>query len=246
MKKTKFTLLAAVLTLAVLLASGCGAKPSPQGESSGATGTIVSTPSEAQGTQPTVKPSDSAPSADPSAGVSAEPSPVSEPSPGETPAASPSQAPDGGKDYAALGFSLLENDGLGLLKLRLSESELVYLLGEPEEKSDAEIWGADGLSHSVWSYPSKGLDIGMAQLPDDVEAFIFSISAAAPCTLATSRGVAVGSPKDDVLSAYQDEIDPDANEDTDTWITAGSYYGGIGFAIENGAVTYIFIGASAE
>lgn len=86
----------------------------------------------------------------------------------------------------------------------------------------------------------------MAKLPDDPEAHIFSLTATAPCALSTKRGITIGSSKDDVLSAYKNEIDPAANDDTDSWITVGSVYGGMGLAIENGAVTYIFIGASAE
>jgi hypothetical protein len=249
MKKSAAILLILVLTLALLITSGCGSKaePSDSGEPSNASDTVgaSSSPSGIQGTQPAAEPSPGAEaSAEPSAEESMEPS--SKPSAEVSSKPSSSPKADDGKDYAALGFALLEDDGLGLIALRLSESELVYLLGEPESKSDAELWGADGLSHSNWSYTSIGMDIGMAQQPDDTEAYVFSISATAPCTLATARGVKIGSSKDDVLNAYKNEIDPDANEDTDSWITAGTVFGGIGFGIENGAVTYIFIGASAE
>ncbi len=248
MKKSGYALLVIILAL-TMFTSGCGAGSKPANpDEPAASGNAIPSPSDAQGAKPSVEPSSGELPADPSAAASAEPSstPVSEPSPDTPSTPSPNQEADDGKDYSALGFSLLETDCLGLIKLRLTESELIYLLDEPESRSETEIWGADGLSHSVWSYPSKGLDIGMAQLPDDTEAFVFSVSATAPCTLATARGIAIGTPKDDVLSAYKDEIDPEINEDTDTWITAGSVYGGIGFAIEDGAVTYIFLGASAE
>ena len=140
----------------------------------------------------------------------------------------------------------MESESLGSLKLRTSQSELLTLMGEPDSKSDAEIWGADGLEHSSWSYASKGLEIGMAKQPDDTEAYIFSLTATAPCDLATKRGIKLGDSKDVVLSAYKNEIDPSANDDTDSWIVVGSVYGGMGIGIENGLVTYIFIGSSAE
>jgi hypothetical protein len=246
MKKSVYMLLTVVITLALLMSAGCGTKagPSASGQPAGISDP-VSAPSESQGTKPSVEPSSDEPSpAEPSADGGAEPSAASSSEPSSKP--SPSPGADAGKDYAESGWALLENDGLGLIKLRLSESELIHLLGEPEATSDAEIWGADGLEHSNWSYASKGLEIGMAQLPDDTEAHVFSISATAPCTLATSRGISIGSSKDDVLKAYKNEIDPNANDDTDSWITIGSVYGGIGLGIEEGAVSYIFIGASAE
>jgi len=253
MKKSVAALLTVVITLALIMSAGCGSKaeltPSGAPSSSSDIAAPADSPNGTESAKPPVEPTsggvlpvEASGEADtePSADHSAEPStaPSSKPSPGP--------AEDDGKDYTALGWALLENDGLGLITLRLDESELLHLLGEPEEKSDVEIWGADGLEHSSWSYASKGLEIGMAKQPDDTAPYLFSITATAPCTLATSRGISIGSSKDDVLKAYMDEIDPVANEDMDSWITVGSVYGGLGFAIEDGAVTYIFIGASAE
>lgn len=242
MKKSIQVLLISVLTLALLVIAGCASKeapatsesPSPSAEPSSAV---------SQGTQPDV--SDAA-SEEPSAEVSAGAS--SEPSTKPTASSKPSPGADSshGKDYDSLGAAILDNDGLGSMKLRMGAADLVKLMGEPDSKGDPEIWGADGLEHSDWSYDSKGLIIGMAKQPDDTEAFIFSLNATAPCELATKRGIKIGDSKDEVLSAYKNEIDPAANEDTDSWIVAGSIYGGIGFGIEDGVVTYIFLGASAE
>lgn len=253
MKKSVSVLWIAILIAALVLSAGCGAKSeaSPSGTaSSSGTAETSTDPTESGGAKPSAKPSDASgdPTAEATDAESADPSSDASSETSSEASAKPSSSPktDSGKDYAALGFALLENDGLGLIKNRMSESDLIYLLGEPETKSEPELWGADGLNHSSWSYPDKGLEIGMAQLPDDTEGHVFSITATAPCTLATARGIAIGSAKDDVLSAYKNEIDPNANEDTDSWITVGSVYGGMGIGIENGAVTYIFIGASAE
>lgn len=244
MKRNIYLLLIVMIALAFIHVAGCGkTEPSPSDKLPESTGQ-ASSPSGIQATAPSSAPSPDELTTEPSPNESAAPPAAPSTAPSSQPSTGP--AADEGKDYAGLGWAILENEGLGLIMLRLGENELLYLLGEPETKSDAEIWGSDGLAHSSWSYASKGLDIGMAKLPDDTEAYVFSITATAPCTLATSRGISIGSSKDDVLKAYMGEIDPAANEDPDSWITVGSVYGGIGIGIEDSAVTYIYIGASAE
>ncbi len=246
MKKSVCVLLTVIITLSLILSSGCGTKAETSPPEDTAEASQPATASASQGTKPSVKPApDDTTVPEPSDEETAEPSAEKplESAPAEL---SPTPEPDDGKDYAMIGFELLESEGLDNIMLRLSESELIYLLGEPVGKSEAEIWGADGLEHSNWGYASIGLDIGMAKLPDDTEAYVYSISATAPCELTTERGIGIGSSKDAVLEAYKNEIDPDANDATDSWITIGSVYGGIGIGIEDGAVTYIYIGASAE
>lgn len=245
MKKNMHVLLISVLTLGLLLTVGCGSKQSLESSESPS---VSADPSVSVGTSASSSPGSesaeaSSSSADPSAETSAAPS--SEPS--ANPSAKPSASPQDSSDkYAELGWALMEKDGLGSLKLRLSASDLVTLMGEPEWTSDPEVWSADGLEHLIWSYPSKGLDIGMAKQPDDTEAFIFSLSASAPCNLETNRGIKLGDTKDAVMSAYKNELDPAANDDTESWIVLGSVFGGMGIGIENGIVNYIFIGSSAE
>lgn len=147
------------------------------------------------------------------------------------------------KDFGELGIALMANDGLGSLKLGLSERDLVLMLGQPDTKSDAQIWGADGNEHSDWKYASKGLEINMMKQPDDTEASIYSITAKAPCSLATQRGIKVGDTKEAVLKAYANEYDPESGSED---IVLGTIYGGIMIHIENGVVANIFIGAAAE
>lgn len=237
-KRTAVRMITILIFALLLLLAGCASKEPPASSAS---------PS----------PSEASPSAKPTVSQSADPSPtpsliVDPPPPSSEPSAVPSAKPspspkdNSGKDYAALGWALMESESLGSITLRMSESALITLMGEPDSKSETEVWGADGLEHSSWSYASKGLEIGMAKQPDDTEAFIFSLTAMDPCDLATSRGIKLGDSKDAVLSAYKNEIDPSANDDTDSWIIVGSVYGGMGIGIENGAVTYIFIGAAAE
>lgn len=241
MKKSIHVVLISVLTLALLLTVGCGATPNPEASASPSASTAPSVSEESSATtsQSSEPVEESSTGTEPSAEISIAPS--------EMPSAKPSASPQDNSDaYAELGWALMEDDGLGALQLRMTESDLVTLLGEPEWESEPEIWGADGLEHSLMSYPSKGLDIGMAQQPDDTQAYIYSLSASAPCELSTKRGIKLGDTKAAVLSAYKDELDPVANDDTDTWIILGSVYGGIGIGIEDGLVSYIFIGPSAE
>lgn len=168
-------------------------------------------------------------------------------SPSATPTAgAPSDLTDdanAGKDFGELGAALMANDGLGSLKLGLSEHDLVLLMGQPDTKSDAQVWGSDGNEHSDWRYPSKGLEINMARQPDDTEASIYSITAKSPCSLATQRGIKIGDTKEAVLRAYANEYDPESGSED---IVLGTIYGGIMIHIEDGVVTNIFIGAAAE
>ena len=137
------------------------------------------------------------------------------------------------------------SDGLGTIKINMTEADLVKQLGQPDSKTVPSLWGADGLMHTDWTYSASGLKINLARQPSDTTSIIFSIAAAAPCKLATKLGVKIGDPKDTVLKAYTDSIDP-ANADTNTRIVIGSVYGGIIIGIESGAVKDIFIGAAAE
>lgn len=147
------------------------------------------------------------------------------------------------KDFGTLGWALLSNDGLGYLKLGLSAGDLVKLMGQPDIKSDAQIWEADGNEHSDWSYTSKGLELNMVKQPDDTEATIYSITAEPPCSLATKRGISIGDTREAVLKAYANEYDPDSGSED---IVLGTIYGGIMIHLEDGVVATIFIGAAAE
>lgn len=150
------------------------------------------------------------------------------------------------KDFFAIGDALMQSEGIGSVKINMTEADLVKLLGEPDSKSTPQNWGADGMEHSDWTYGVQGLKINMAKAPDDASSIVFSITAAAPCALATQRGVKVGDAVDTVLTAYADSIDMSLNTDTSAKIVVGSSYAGMVMTVENGLVKDIFIGASAE
>jgi hypothetical protein len=65
----------------------------------------------------------------------------------------------------------------------------------------------------------------------------------APSTLATDRGIRLGSTADEARAAYAGTLDSRAGEDS---IVAGSVYGGVIFTVEGGRVVGIFVGPAAE
>ncbi|MBM3416363.1 MAG: hypothetical protein FJY20_07925 [Bacteroidetes bacterium] len=73
---------------------------------------------------------------------------------------------------------------LGDIRLGLSYSELVKLIGEPDSKSKAIEWEADGLLHEDRTWESKGLVLNMAsEINAPASLAVFSITAKAPALL---------------------------------------------------------------
>lgn len=145
--------------------------------------------------------------------------------------------------YGQLGFDLMEAESQFILQNATTASEMVELFGEPEEKSEAEIWGADGMEHQTWTYPTQGLELDLVREEDNVQ-IVDMITLFDPSTLKTSKGIGIGSSKEDVEALYKGEINPDAGDEST--IVAGTVYGGVIFQLENGKVSSIFVGASAE
>ncbi len=74
---------------------------------------------------------------------------------------------------------------------------------------------------------------------------ILNITAEAPCKLATSRGIQIGSTEEALAKSYRDVQNKEASE-PGKFFVAGSLYGGVMFHLEDGKVAQIFIGAAAE
>jgi hypothetical protein len=156
------------------------------------------------------------------------------------------------KDYLTPGLALLDNESVGVLKLGTSDRDVISILGEPEKKSKAAVWGSDGLAHQTWSFPTKGIELEMSgEENEELKTAISTITITSACILRTKRDIGIGSSKEDVLKAYQNEInDEDSqsgekNAKTGT-IVAGSLYGGMVFHLKNNRVSSIFLGSSAE
>lgn len=119
------------------------------------------------------------------------------------------------------------------------------LLGEPEAKGKDANWEAIGEWVQDWKFPKQGLTIAMSSEKKGGAKTVFSITATSGCSLATARGIKIGSPEADVWKTYAKEKDKEQSKRGDSFV-AGSIYGGIIFNFKDGKVSQIFIGAAAE
>ncbi len=156
--------------------------------------------------------------------------------------AQPLNDKDAKTNYAEIGFGLMK-ETIGDLSLGIDDSAILKLLGEPDKKSAAQIWGADGMEHQRWIYQSKGIELGMVRKGS--QQVVDRISLKSPCDYKTQRGIKIGSTVAEVQLAYNAEINPQDSRQESS-IVAGTIYGGIIFGIKDGVATSIFIGAAAE
>ncbi len=145
-------------------------------------------------------------------------------------------------NFLQIGFALMK-ETIGPISIGISAEETLKILGKPEQKSDARIWGADGMEHQSWSYPAQGIELGMVQ--KEGKQIVAGISIKSPCDYKTQRGIQIGSHAPEVQAAYKNEINPQ-NSNPESTIVAGTVYGGIIFGLKDNIVTSIFIGAAAE
>lgn len=137
----------------------------------------------------------------------------------------------------------LDSEGVGELLIGTKVSKVFSILGEPSSKSKEEEWGADGLMHQDLFFKDKGVQMNLSRDSIGAEQVISSITIFPPSTLKTKRGIGIGSTHEEVLKAYEGQIDPTTNK---TSIIIGSIYGGIVMDVDNNKVSRIFVGAAAE
>lgn len=137
-------------------------------------------------------------------------------------------------------------ESFGDIKLGQHYKKVLAVLGEPDSKSEAQEWAADGLMHENWTWKSKGLVLNMSSddRNRDSSLSVFMITATAPCSFKTKAGMGIGSTYEEVYKAYEKNIDPEATGNTH--ITVGSVYGGIIFNFKNNKAERVFLGAEAE
>lgn len=145
-------------------------------------------------------------------------------------------------DYFEVGSELLQKESIGGLKLGMKEEELENILKNPISKSDSAIWGSDGLEHKTYSYDYA--EIGLVK---NKEGFIVcSIRAWKGFQGETLEKIGIGSKKEAVLEAYSEKVNPEGIQGQENIIVVGSIYSGIIFKLEDGKISEIFMGASAE
>lgn len=146
-------------------------------------------------------------------------------------------------DYSEIGSAIMQSERIGELHYGLGLKKMIDLLGQPEEKSEPELWGADGEYHQTYQYPEKGIELDLIG-KKETDQKINMITVHAPCEYKTQKGIGIGSSIDEVTNAYKDKIDPQASDNE--MIVVGSVFGGLLFDMENNKVESIFIGASSE
>ena len=140
----------------------------------------------------------------------------------------------------------IDIESFGPVKIGQPFKETLKALGEPDEKTVATEWGADGLLHEDWTWISHGLKINLSSEKTNISGSmaVFSINASAPCTFKTLAGIGIGSSYEDIVAAYPRDINKE--ESSQEQVTIGSVYGGIIFTLQQNKVNHIFLGAAAE
>ena len=98
--------------------------------------------------------------------------------------------------------------------------------------------------HQDWFYNDKGITLNMSSGKDIVNQDVNSITITSPCTFRTKKNIGIGSSYNEVMAAYEKEVDKTMS--TKASVITGSIYGGIFFNFVKDKVTKIFVGAGAE
>ena len=148
------------------------------------------------------------------------------------------------------------NEKIGALKKGQTTQEVEKILGAPGQKGDEEFMPATGEYQVFWTYKDAGINLVFAASEKDAPRTLAQMSLFAPATLKTQRGIGLGSTRAEVEAAYEKPTFPPkqgakhsryaADESNDGQVVVGSAYGGLVFYIEDGRVSGIFLGASAE
>lgn len=152
------------------------------------------------------------------------------------------------------GSNIMADGRIGGLRIGSSEDEVNALvgaenLGAPSKGEDI-VWEAIGQAVQTWAYTAAGLSLDMVSDQPGGPKTVFSISIEGPSTLKTSQGIGIGSTKEEVVNAYAafkteaEEVES-LFEGQDVHLV-GSIYGGMVLTFEEGKVSRIFFGASAE
>lgn len=125
------------------------------------------------------------------------------------------------------------------------DTGVVSVLGEPEEKSEKQLWGATWSWYQDWVYQGGDLILTMESSDETGTQRVSHIRLSGGCSFKTSHGLGIGSEEAEVIArhyAVRDDTFTVAGE----FFVAGSIYWGIGFGLTDGYVTSITMGSMAE
>lgn len=160
-------------------------------------------------------------------------------------APTPAPADGSASDAAGPGAKLWTTESLGPVRIGMSGAAVEKALGAPARRTPVEEEGASGSWISAWSYPAQGLVLILGAPTKSGKPTVSAMTAEAPSTLRTTRGVAVGASYAEVARAYPKAL-WDASDSGPDRIVVGSVYGGILFEFEGRKLSRIFYGAAAE
>ena len=138
-----------------------------------------------------------------------------------------------------------DKEQVGKLHLGLSEKEVKQIIPGQPTRGPEELWGADGEYHQEWKYPADGITLGLVSEKKGGPKSVGRITVTSPSTLATSKGIRIGSTEAEVGKAYGSFRNAEDSKQFGGFI-AGSVFGGVMFTFQQGKVSRIFIGAAAE
>ena len=151
------------------------------------------------------------------------------------------------------GGSIMQDGRIGGIRIDAPEVEVMALAEQQGFgrvlNGEDQIWEAFGQAVQEWLFPEVGLSVQM--LSDEIggSKVVYSIEVKAPTELKTGLGIAMGTPKADVVRAYADyrteEDEMGIFEGQDIYLV-DSIYGGMIFTFTDGVVSGIFLGAAAE
>jgi hypothetical protein len=142
-------------------------------------------------------------------------------------------------------FCLLREERIGTLYIGLGEKEAVAAIPCPVSRGKETFLAATDDWGQKLSFPACGIELDVVSTTKGGAKSVTAIVVSQPSQLATSRGIRVNSPEDEVIAAYQPFLDRSATRRGKT-IVAGSIYGGLIISIAQGKVSEIFLGAVAE
>lgn len=155
---------------------------------------------------------------------------------------------------SVFGGNIMADGRIGGLRIGSSADEVTAIaeaekLGLPAKGEDV-VWEAIGQAVQTWKYAAGGLSVDMASDQPGGPKTVFSITLEGPSTLKTGEGIGIGSLKNDVVKAYEG-FPTEAGEAEGLFQgqdvhLVGSIYGGMVFTFNDGKVSRIFLGASAE
>jgi hypothetical protein len=134
---------------------------------------------------------------------------------------------------------------IGKLHTGIPAGEVTGLPGCVFKKGKLISSEADGAWHQTWSAPGCGLTLGFTAQDKKAPLSLFDFKIEAPNTFKTQKGIGIGSSEAQVRAQYLRDINKEESTSQQT-LVLGSMYGGVVFELENGKVTSIFVGASAE